>query len=104
MANSNDTDSSSRSRTPGPLSPEALYKRCDPGLFEFDTTAELEDLDVTVGQTRALAALDFGVRMRAHGYNLFVLGRTGSQRHRIVAEYLKTHAPDTMTPWDWCHG
>ena len=103
MANSNDTDSSSRSRTPGPLSPEALYKRCDPGLFEFDTTAELEDLDVTVGQTRALAALDFGVRMRAHGYNLFVLGRTGSQRHRIVAEYLKTHAPDTMTPWDWCY-
>lgn len=65
-----------------------LYTRCDSALFNFEATAELSGTDVVVGQSRALKALDFGVRVGNHGYNLFVLGRSGSQRHRIVEEFL----------------
>ncbi len=87
---------------PQPLAAEALYKRCDASAFSFGTTAELPDLDIAVGQQRALSALEFGVRMTGAGYNLFVLGRDGSHRHRIVKEYLETLKPETA-PWDWCY-
>jgi lon-related putative ATP-dependent protease len=87
---------------PPPLPPEALYRRCDPADLPFATTAELEDIDVTVGQTRALAALDFGVRIRNHGYNLFVLGRAGSHRRQIVKDFLK-QARKAEAPSDWVY-
>lgn len=87
---------------PTPLPPDALYRRCDPADLPFTTTAELENLDVTVGQTRALAALDFGVRIQNHGYNLFVTGRAGSHRRQIVKDFLK-QTRKTEAPSDWCY-
>src|SRR5690606_4392979 len=67
------------------------------------TTAELPDLDVPIGQSRALAALEFGVGMRNPGYNLFVLGRSGSQRRRITETFLKADAAKRGVPDDWCY-
>ena len=43
------------------LSPEDLYRRCDPELFEFATTRDLEDPAGILGQPRAVAAVEFGV-------------------------------------------
>ncbi len=71
--------------------------------FSFETTAELGDLDLTVGQARALSALDFGTRMRDSGYNMFVLGRSGSQRRRVVTEFLERQAQAQSAPFDWCY-
>ncbi len=85
-----------------PLAAESLYKHCDPKTFSFGTTAELAELDIAVGQQRALSALEFGVRMTGDGYNLFVLGRDGSLRRRIVQEYLDSLKPETA-PSDWCY-
>jgi lon-related putative ATP-dependent protease len=85
------------------LAPADLYRSCDPGTLPFATTAELEDLDVAVGQGRALAALEFGVGMRADGYNLFVLGRSGSQRRRITETFLQSDAAKRPEPLDWCY-
>jgi lon-related putative ATP-dependent protease len=87
---------------PEPLAAESLYKHCDASAFSFDTTTELADLDIAVGQQRALSALEFGVRMTGDGYNLFVLGRDGSHRHRIVKEYLESLETGTA-PSDWCY-
>lgn len=88
---------------PAALEPCALYRRCDPQQLPFTTSAELEDIDVTVGQTRALAALEFGLGMQSDGYNLFVLGRAGSHRHRIVRDFLEAKAPERGAPTDWCY-
>jgi lon-related putative ATP-dependent protease len=88
---------------PAPLAASELYSRCEAELLDFETTAELPSTDVAVGQGRALAALDFGVRMHDHGYNLFVLGRSGSQRHRIVEEFLTSQTARTERPFDWCY-
>jgi lon-related putative ATP-dependent protease len=92
-----------RPKGPVPLPAAQLYTRCSTEMLEFETTAELGDLDVAVGHDRALGALDFGVRIRDHGYNLFVLGRSGSERHRIVVEFLAGRAPSTQPPSDWCY-
>ncbi|MFO7286730.1 MAG: AAA family ATPase [Gammaproteobacteria bacterium] len=92
-----------RPTPPARLEPEALYRRCDPATLSFTTTAELEDLDIAVGQDRALEALDFGVHIRQHGFNIFVLGPSGSHRHATVEEFLKRHAPPVGDPSDWCY-
>lgn len=97
------TNESARQIGPTPLPYTELYRRCDPESLGFATTAELEDIDVTVGQARALKALDFGTRMREHGYNMFVLGRSGSQRRRIVTEFLERQSAAQPAPSDWCH-
>jgi lon-related putative ATP-dependent protease len=88
---------------PVALAPATLYRHCDAELPSFNTTAELEDLDVAIGQSRALAALEFGVGMREPGYNLFVLGRSGSQRHRFTEEFLKADTAKRDLPDDWCY-
>lgn len=86
-----------------PLPASRLYTRCDPELFAFRTTTELAESDVVVGQARALTALDFGVRVRDQGYNLFVLGRSGSQRHRLVEQFLERRSAGAAKPDDWCY-
>jgi len=55
------------------LSPQALRRVCDPKAFDFETTATLPDLQEVLGQPRAVAALEFGVGMASHGFNLFAL-------------------------------
>lgn len=88
---------------PPPVPADALYSQCDPGLLPFTTTAEADEGDAVIGQSRALAALEFGVRMPSDGYNLFVLGRAGSHRRRIVQDFLAAAAGDAPAPSDWCY-
>ncbi|MGD2167844.1 MAG: ATP-binding protein [Gammaproteobacteria bacterium] len=86
-----------------PLPVSELYTRCDPALLGFETTAELTSSDAVVGQERALRAFDFGVRVKNDGYHLFVMGRPGSQRHRIVEDFLNRHSAGRAEASDWCY-
>ncbi len=86
-----------------PLKPEALRRVCDPQQFDFDTTAELEELTEAIGQARAAQALSFGVRMPHKGYNLFALGPTGMGKHYVVRQFLEKIAADRPAPSDWCY-
>jgi lon-related putative ATP-dependent protease len=89
-----------------PLSPlvkSQLRRSCDPAQFGFDTTDELPDLDGAVGQSRALTALEFAMRMGGNGYNLYVLGRSGSHKHDIVEAFLESESSQRPIPDDWCY-
>jgi lon-related putative ATP-dependent protease len=88
---------------PEPLAPEVLYKRCDPGLFGFETTAELPDLTEVIGQARAIGAVHFGVNIRREGYNLYVMGPPGIGKHTLVRQFLQQKADACVTPDDWCY-
>lgn len=92
-----------RQSGPLPLDPEQFYRSCDPSLFPFADTTELECEDFLFAQPRAIAALDFGVRINGPGYNLFVLGRPGSGRHFLVSEFLKSTKHNKPAPCDWCY-
>src|SRR5512143_499322 len=85
------------------LSPEALRRACDPNTCEFETTAALPDLQEVLGQPRAVAALEFGVGMASHGFNLFALGLPGSGKTTLIREYLERHAADQPVPPDLCY-
>ncbi len=85
------------------LSPEALYRRCDPEQFQFETTAELDDLEGIIGQARAVEAVEFGTAIRREGYNLFSLGPSGTGKFKIVRDFLKQKAATEPIPSDWCY-
>ena len=85
------------------LPAEKLFAACDTGQFDFDTTADLDDLSEVVGQDRALEALEFGVSMPHSGYNLYVLGPSGMGKHTVVRQVLERKARDDEKPADWCY-
>jgi lon-related putative ATP-dependent protease len=85
------------------LQPHALYTACDPVLLAFRTTDELPDLDAALLHARALEAMRLGLDIRHAGYNLFVLGETGSGRHAIIAQLLESERHGGAPPADWCY-
>ncbi|MBK8905207.1 MAG: AAA family ATPase [Anaerolineaceae bacterium] len=85
------------------LSPEQLYRTCDPNQFEFDTTADLDHAIAIIGQERAVEAIQFGITMNQQGYNLFALGPNGVGKYTAVCRYLDQQAKDKPVPPDWCY-
>jgi lon-related putative ATP-dependent protease len=85
------------------LPPALLYRRCDPTELPFDLCSELEDAPGLIGQERAVEALNFAVRIRAKGYNVYALGASGSGRHTMVEDLLRHRAAAEPTPPDWCY-
>lgn len=88
---------------PAPLSAGALRRCCDPSSFDFTTTDELEPLDDSIGQERAVEAVRFGVGMRHEGYNLFAFGPSGTGKHSLVRRYVEEKAAGEAVPSDWCY-
>lgn len=85
------------------LNPEVLRWHCDPNQFEFASTADLPPLEGTIGQERALAAIDFGIGIRDSGFNLFILGQPGTGRTSTIKKILTGHAGKQPIPDDWCY-
>ena len=88
---------------PNALSADQLRTRCDPDSFDFETTAVLDDLADGLEQARADEALRFGLSMRHPGYNVFVLGESGTGRHAIVFRILEEIAGKEEVPPDLCY-
>lgn len=85
------------------LDPQRVRRVCDPAELGFATTADVEPLAGVVGQQRALDALKFGARMAGDGFNLYVLGSPGSQRHDLVRAFLAEESAGRAPPADWCY-
>ena len=88
---------------PAALPASQLAHRCDPAQFDFATTADLADVAQIVGQDRAFTAVEFGVGIERHGYNLFVMGPAGSGRHTLVKQALAERTRGTEKPSDWVY-
>ena len=84
------------------LLPEQLTRTFN-GHFNFSSTAELEPLTGVLGQTRAVQALQFGISMQRPGYNVFVMGDSGTGRFSYVKRYLSEQAKQRPTPSDWLY-
>ncbi len=86
-----------------PLPPQQCYRRCDPKILKFKTTAELEELKEIPGQDRALEAIHFATEIGVDGHNVYVLGPPGSGRHTFVRQFLEKAAAVRPVPEDWCY-
>jgi len=88
---------------PKSLDSEQLYKCCDPDLFQFETTDELSESTETIGQERALRAIDFGLDLDNKGFNIFMLGDNGTGKLTTIKLLLNRKAADEPVPDDWCY-
>jgi len=86
-----------------PLPPEALRHSCDPAVFVFTSTEDLDPIDDLIGQTRAIAAIDFGTRIDRDGFNIFALGPARSGRHGAIRRFLEKKASGEPVPDDWVY-
>lgn len=82
---------------------DQLYKFCDPEIFKFKTTDELPDIKYTIGQERALHAIDFGLSLDSSGFNIFILGEHGTGKMTTVKSFLAQKAMSEPVPSDWCY-
>lgn len=85
------------------LSPEELSNKIDCGLFEFETTADLNPLDGIIGQGRAAEAMEFGLAIKRPGYNIYVSGLTGTGRSSYTKSIVSRIAANEKVPEDWCY-
>ncbi len=88
---------------PRKLSIEELYKCCDIDIFKFNTTGELKGLDGTIGQERAMKSLDFGLSLESAGFNIFILGESGTGKLTSIKSMLKKKAETEPIPPDWVY-
>lgn len=88
---------------PSALPVDALFRPSDLSTLGFQTTKELEPVETLIGQDRALEAVRFAARMRARGYNLFVIGPKGSGKHAAVQGYLSDRAERFPSGDDWVY-
>jgi lon-related putative ATP-dependent protease len=77
-----------------------VRRRLDPAALPFDTTAEVPPLHGTIGQERAMDAIDFGLEVVTPGYNLFLAGAAGSGRESTVLDCLERAAASRPAPDD----
>ena len=86
-----------------PLAPSALAAKLQEGKLPFKTLNELESLSGILGQERAVEAIQFGVAMHRPGYNIFVMGGSGTGRSSYVTSYLKSEAKRKESPSEWVY-
>ena len=85
------------------LSYKDLKNYCNPNIFKFETTDELDDSDLIYGQDRGIKALEFGLSVDAKGYNLYLEGPSGVGKTMYTKKYVSNVASKKKVPNDWCY-
>lgn len=80
-----------------------LKKTCDPDIFNFETTEELDSTGLVYGQERGINALQFGLNINTKGYNLYIEGPAGVGKTMYTKQYVSEIASKQKTPDDWCY-
>ncbi|MEE8519348.1 MAG: Lon-like protease helical domain-containing protein, partial [Dehalococcoidia bacterium] len=82
---------------------DKLTTHIDERELGFTTTQEVSPLEGTIGQDRALRALEFGLGVDAPGFNIYLAGIPGSGRNTTLESYLREVASSRPVPNDWAY-
>ncbi len=88
---------------PKELEPKQLKKQWPSSCLPIKTTEELEPLQGIIGQERAVRAMEFGVRIKVPGYNIFLTGVSSTGKTTYAKEYITQIAKQQPVPDDWCY-
>lgn len=76
----------------------------DPAIFPFETTNEINSLQQgIIGQDRAVHAMEFGLKVKQRGYNLFLVGPVGTGKTTYAETMVRCIAKGKAKPKDWCY-
>ena len=82
---------------------DELYSCCTAEELPFRTTDDIAPLSETIGQKRALSALKFGLDIDSHGFNIYILGESGTGKLTTIRAILEDKAKNEPVPDDWCY-
>ncbi|MFH1665388.1 MAG: ATP-binding protein [Candidatus Omnitrophota bacterium] len=85
------------------LKPEDLKQACDPEMFPFKSTEDYIFEYEPFHQERGVNAIDFGLNVKAEGYNIFVCGSAGTGRNTQVSKAVNEIASKQPVPDDWIY-
>jgi len=85
------------------LKPQDLRWKCDPDVFQFTSTSDIEPIEGILGQERALKALKLGVELRAPGYNIYIAGLSGSGKATSVKQILEKMSSECPDLYDYAY-
>ena len=85
------------------LKSEELRWKCDPNIFEFESTEDLNPIEGIIGQERALKAIRMGVDLRSPGYNIYIAGLSGSGKATTVKQMLEKISSDCPRLYDYAY-
>lgn len=80
-----------------------LRKICDLRNLPFESTADIPPLEGIIGQERGVKALEFGLKVNKHGYNIFIAGVPGTGRSSYTSSLVNNIATKGDRPLDWCY-
>ena len=88
------------------LSYKDLRVTCNPEIFKFADTSELEATNTEIGQERGIKALEFGVNVDIKGYNIYLEGPSGVGKTMYAKNYLDTISMNAfgwaVLSYFWC--
>ncbi len=88
---------------PRELTPDEFCPCCDPSLFPYRTTKQVaKNVDI-VGQKRAVDALEFGLGIESHGFNIYAAGIPGTGKSSIIRRLVQRAAGKEPVPDDWVY-
>lgn len=84
------------------LSAHQLTAHLPSKLFQASTEQD-DSQQAFIGHERAKEALDFGLAMKANGFNVFAMGEPGTGRQTLIKQMLADVANSEPTPSEWCY-
>jgi lon-related putative ATP-dependent protease len=85
------------------LKPNQLRRSYDEQNLKLETTADVDGGTKIIGQPRGVQAIAFGIKMRSPGYNIYVLGESGTGRTTAIQHFVEEQASNDPTPSDWIY-
>lgn len=85
------------------LDPGSLRLVCDPACFPYETTDQVPPLEGMIGQERAMRAMEFGLKVRNPGYNIYMAGVPGTGKTTYAQALVSEVARGQKPPDDWCY-
>jgi len=79
-----------------------LVYRCEV-LPNFQNTSEIQALSGFIGQDRAKKAVERAIKLKEKGFNIFVVGLSGTGRRTFTTSFLREKARQMCTPNDWVY-
>ncbi len=82
---------------------DELKNFCNIDELGFKSIKEIEPFRDIIGQNVASEALEFGLKIKSKGYNIFVAGIPGTGKTTFAKKYAKKIAKTEPTPDDLCY-
>lgn len=85
------------------LKEEDLKFKCSLEDLDFKTTEDIEPLGGIIGQDRAVTSIEFGLKMKHKGYNIYISGVSGIGRTNYAKSLIKKNIKFNNNLKDWVY-